>query len=280
MYARLKSAISERRVLSGMRTRYSRVIREPWLRAALRQRFFATGRLPSICRSGDFSASAMGRMAKSVFDETLKQHADLPQPVRDIDGMSGQKYRFFINRFMGSLPDARYLEVGSWEGSTAVAALYGNKGRALCIDNWSQFGGPKTKFMAAIEAIRSPDLDFNFIEQDFRAVDYRSIGTFNVYLFDGPHGESDHYDGVMLPQQALAQIYLLIVDDWNWFQVRVGTLQALKHAGCTIQCAIEIRTSLDNSHPEIFGRDSDWHNGYFIAVVCRGSRSIKRARGE
>jgi hypothetical protein len=256
-----------------IRTEYSRVIREPWLRAVLHQPFIAGDLLPSIFFSGDFSASPMGRLTKYAFDETQKQDNGLPQAIHDVEGMSGQKYRSFINRFVRSLPDARYLEIGSWAGSTAVAALYGNKAKALCIDNWSQFGGPKAKFAANIESIRSSDLDFSFIEQDFRTVDYASIGTFNVYLFDGPHSESDQYDGVMLPQQALAETYLLVVDDWNWCQVRLGTLRALKHAGAKIECSIEIRTSLDNSDPQIWGGHSDWHNGYFIAIICRGTRS-------
>ena len=214
----------------------------------------------------------MGTLAKYAFEETLKQDSGLPRAIRDVEGMSGQKYRMFINRFIHSLPDARYLEIGSWAGSTAVAALYGNKARALCIDNWSQFGGPKAKFVANIESIRSADLDFSFVERDFRTVDYASIGTFNVYLFDGPHSERDQYDGIVLPQRALAETYLLVVDDWNWFQVRVGTLQGLKDADCRIECSIEIRTTLDNSHPDSFGNDSDWHNGYLIAVICQGKR--------
>lgn len=256
-------------------------MREPWLRAALHQRFSAGDFLPAICLSGDFSASPMSKLVKCAFDEALKPDSCLPEAVRAIEGMSGLKYRSFINIFVRSLPDARYLEIGSWAGSTAVAALYGNKAKALCIDNWSQFGGPKATLLANIDSIRSPDLNFSFVEQDFRAVDYAAIGTFNVYLFDGPHDEQDHYDGIMLAQQALADTHLLVVDDWNWFQVRVGTLQALKNAGCKIECSIEVRTSLDNEHPQIFGGHSDWHNGYFIAVIRRSSRSKDRtARGE
>ncbi len=261
--------------MSGVRNRYSRVIREPWLRMVLRQPFVAAGGSPSIYLSGDFSASAMGRLAKNAFDEVLKQDRSLPSAVYDMEGMSGQKYRSFINKFVRWLPDARYLEIGSCAGSTAVAALYGNKAKALCIDNWSEYGGPKAEFFANIESIRSSQLDFSFVEQDFRAVDYGSIGTFNVYLFDGPHSERDQYDALVLPQRALAETYLLVVDDWNWFRVRVGTLHALKHTGSKIECSIEIRTSLDESHPEIWGRNSDWHNGYFIAVIKRGSRSAK-----
>ena len=87
-------------------------------------------------------------------------------------------------------------------GSTATAALSGNTVKALCIDNWSEFGGPKAAFFANIEAVRSAAVDFRFIESDFRCVDYTSLGHFNIYMFDGPHEEKDQYDGVMIARPA------------------------------------------------------------------------------
>jgi hypothetical protein len=56
----------------------------------------------------------------------------------------------------------------------------------------------------------------------------------------------------------------LIVDDWNWREVRDGTQRAFAAIRCRAECSIEIRT---NSNP--FGKESDWHNGYFIAVVVK-----------
>ena len=146
----------------------------------------------------------------------------LPAEVRQIEGMSGQKYRSLINRLVASISDARYLEIGSWAGSTAAAALYGNTVKALCIDNWSQFGGPRELFFANIKKVLTPNIKFEFIERDFRAVDYNDIGSFNIYLFDGPHEEKDQYDGIMIAQPALTNQFILIVDDWNWRQSELG----------------------------------------------------------
>jgi hypothetical protein len=184
--------------------------------------------------------------------------------------MSGQKYRSFINAFVRSSGDARYLEVGSWAGSTATAALFQAKAKALCIDNWSLFGGPRSQFFSNIETVLTPNIDFEFLEKDFRSVDYTAIGKFNIYLFDGPHEYSDQYDGVMLAQPALDNRHLLIVDDWNWVQVRAGTLQALKETGCAVESSIEVHTPLDSDgNPALGGKKSDWHNGYFMGVICR-----------
>jgi hypothetical protein len=221
-------------------------------------------RLPVISRSGDFTISDEGRLLKHSFDLALNDESHLPSEIRDIDGMSGQKYRAFINNLVGSCPNPHYLEIGSWAGSTATAALSGNAASALCIDNWSQFGGPKDQFFRNLETVLSERIQFKFLECDFRAVDYGSIGKFNIYLFDGPHEEADQYDGIVMVQPALTETFFLIVDDWNWREVRIGTLRALAEIRCQLECSIEVRTILDPVHS---GKQSDWHNGYFIAVV-------------
>ncbi len=200
-------------------------------------------------------------------------HLDAPerpsQFVLDIDGMSGRKYRIFINRLMQLLGcGARYLEVGAWKGSTLASAIEDNKGHACCIDNWSEYGGPREAFFRNLAATHT-DATLDVIEADFRAVEYSSLngGPFNVFMFDGPHNEQDQYDGIRLAQRALADSYTLIVDDWNWLGVRTGTLKALIDAGLRVEHAIEIRTTWDDSHPEIARGESDWHNGYFIAQL-------------
>lgn len=226
-----------------------RVPRERLLRSQFNLHAESSGLLPAISRCGDFTISDEARLAKHSFDQALNDESPLPSEIRDIDGMSGQKYRAFINNLVRSCPNPRYLEVGSWTGSTAAAALSGNCASALCIDNWSQFGGPKDQFFRNIKNVLSEKIQFKFMECDFRSVDYGSIGKFNIYMFDGPHWEADQYDGIVIAQPALTETFFLIVDDWNLRAVRVGTLRALAASRCQLECSIEVRTTLDGSHP-------------------------------
>jgi hypothetical protein len=68
---------------------------------------------------------------------------------------------------------------------------------------------------------------------------------------------------------ALASQFVLIVDDWNWPAVRYGTLRAISEVGATINYSMEIRTTLNDTHPTIAMENSDWHNGYFISVLSK-----------
>jgi hypothetical protein len=207
---------------------------------------------------------------RDAFSTTWQGTVDrLDQEIRSMQGMSGRKYRTLVNNLINNMPDARYLEIGSWAGSTLCAAIYNNEVRALAIDNWSEFGGPAGDFMTNVGRFRNPRSHVSFLEQDFKTVRFDAIGKYNIYLFDGPHFEADQYEGIVLAQPALDEQFVLIVDDWNFPPAQAGTKRAFADLNLQIDYAIEIRTTLDGSLPEVLGAISDWHNGYFLAVVSK-----------
>ena len=202
---------------------------------------------------------------RSFFDALALKHS-LPPAILQMQGMSGQRYRMFVNNLVRLMGKARYLEVGSWLGSTACSAMWGNTAQVTCIDNWTRSGGPKDAFLKNTEITKS-NCDLRFIESDFRLVDFSALGPCNVYLFDGPHEEADQYDGVTYAYSALAEEFVLIVDDFNWKAVRSGTRRAANDLNLLEVFSIEIRTSQDDSQPvDFFMENSDWHNGYYIGV--------------
>jgi hypothetical protein len=226
----------------------------------------------SIRLLGDWTSPEAERLSAAWFSAMAMEHK-LPPEIRYMDGMSGKKYRYLINNLVEQTPNARYLEVGSWRGSTASSAVYGNNCRALCIDNWSDFlwGDSKENVRGVFEqnlnAASGTTADASFIDRDFRQVDYKDIGQYNIYMFDGPHSEQDQYDGVVIAQPALDDVHYLIVDDYNGPGVRAGTERAIKDLKLEVVAALEIITRTDDQHPQISMQHSDWHNGYFIAVV-------------
>lgn len=223
----------------------------------------------SITFHGNAGETQLAWALDRALRDALMLKSKLPDWVLAMPGMSGRKYRRLINNLVGLAPRARYLEVGSWAGSTACSAMFANSCACTCIDNWSQFGGPKDAFETHTNAARSDAVAFTAIEQDFRQQDFAAIGKYNIYLFDGPHEFQDQLDGVTMAQPALDDEYVQIVDDWNWPQVREGTVAALTSLRLRIVYGIEVRTTQDGSHPQIAGAESDWHNGYFIAVLAR-----------
>jgi len=207
------------------------------------------------------------RALQQAFSKACGEETRLSPALETMEGMSGRRYRRFANYLVAAVPQPAYLEVGSWTGSTLCAAIHGNRLRAFAIDNWSMFGGPVQAFLRNVADCDSSDVDFNMLTEDFRRVDFSRLGRFNVYLFDGPHSRDDQYDGLAMAQPALDDEFVLVVDDWNWSQVRQGSFDAVRDLGLQVLYGIEVRTTLDDSQPECVRQHSDWHNGYWLAVI-------------
>jgi hypothetical protein len=222
-----------------------------------------------VSETGSATANPLSIALHGAFAAAMENRHRVDRNLLELSGMSGRKYRAFINKLISSLERPRYLEVGVWAGSTLCAAIHGNNVTAMAIDNWSQFDGPADMFFRNLGRFRGPGSQVSFLERDFRRVDYGAIGTFNIFLFDGPHEEKDQYHGVVLAQPALDDDHVLIVDDWNGAPVRVGTERAIRDLGLTVNYSIELRTTLDDSYPSVAAQRSDWHNGYFFASVTK-----------
>ena len=211
----------------------------------------------------------------SLLEESIKHaytlNSKIPQWIRNLSGLSGRKYRYLINNLVENFPNPKYLEIGSWLGSTACSVSYKNKLKISCVDNWSEtfenIRKPKDLFLLNINKCLEKGTEFHLYEIDFRHLDYKAIGKFNIFFVDGPHHKEDHYDVIKISQEALENEYILIVDDWNWKQVREGTLEAINDLGLNIKSNIEVRTTQDDSKPLFDGKYTDWHNGYSFFVL-------------
>jgi predicted O-methyltransferase YrrM len=212
----------------------------------------------------------LGPLVRGAFEATLAEQGKLPPAMYSVGGFSGRKIRLFFNNLIAAVPDPRYLEIGIFQGASFCSAIYDNKIKATGIDNWSEYGGPAAVFYTNLAKFRSQGQVVSILERDFRTVDYRALGPFNIMFYDGSHAEKDQYDGVSVPASALDANAIVLVDDWNWDRVRRATFAALRDAGRHIEYSMEVRTSFDGQMPKISGGNSDWHNGLFVGVVSAG----------
>jgi len=190
-------------------------------------------------------------------------HFPAPFRLRFLSGMSGQRFRSFLNFLSLSLDYFNYLEIGVWKGSTAKCILHGTKASATLIDNWSQFGGPKKIAQKVLKKdLRNSRV--NILDIDFTEMMETSHHLQpHVYFYDAAHDYDSQRKAIELLDKMLFQELILIVDDWNWDNVKRGTRDALKSAKVSPIAEWEINTSSDY----MGGRFSSWHNGVFICVL-------------
>ena len=185
--------------------------------------------------------------------------------IINMDGMSGTKTRHFYNNLLNT-EDVRYLEIGTWKGSSVCSAMCGNKATVVCIDNWSEFGGPKAEFLINFEKFKGEN-NATFIENDCFKVDTSVLPKFNIYMYDGNHSIDSHYNALVHYYNCLDDIFIFIVDDWNMSDIREGTINSIKKLNLKVLYEKEIRLTWDNSHTPVPEAKKSWWNGIYIAIL-------------
>ncbi len=212
------------------------------------------------------SLSELKQHVETAFEKAVKGESKLTDKILKMEGMSGKKTRHLYNNLLNK-DGIRYLEIGSWKGSSACSAMYGNRAEVFCIDNWSQFSGPKSEFYRNFNAYRGEN-SAQFLEQDCFTVDVTQLPKFNIYLYDGDHARVSHYNALIHYYECLDDIFIYIVDDWNWKDVRDGTYESFKQLNVSVLYEKEVKTTDDDTHPPWGSeKQQDWHNGTYIAIL-------------
>lgn len=198
----------------------------------------------------------------------------ISQEILDYEGYSGVMTRHFYNNLLNNPfhNDTRYLEIGTWNGSSSISAIYKNKIiDSMFVDNWSQFGGTTEKFLEAIQTFGNTKSQYQFIENDCWKIDLKKLKKYNVYLFDGDHSELDHYKSLEYFYPVLEDVFIFIVDDWNWPNVRDGTMRAIYHLKFKVLFRHEEFMSWEDTldMPNHIGKNKWWNGiGIFLLKKC------------
>ncbi len=195
---------------------------------------------------------------ESCLKNTDNYNSKLTDEILNMEGKSGKKNRHLYNNLC-AFNRTKYLEIGSWKGSSVCSALYDNKITCLCIDNWSQFGGPKTEFLENFNKYKGNN-DAEFLERDCWNIDTTCIGRFNIYSYDGMYGLQYNYDALSKYYHALDDEFIFLVNNWNIEEVKSETYKAISDLKINILFDKEIVTSNNNLN-------NDWSNGIAIFVL-------------
>lgn len=199
---------------------------------------------------------------KTAIVNSVQELSKLPQTVLDMEGMSSNKVRCLLSNLAS---DANgYLEVGCWKGSTFVSAAYKNHkcSPLIAIDNFSEFGGPKSECMFNFGTFLS-DVNHKFIEMDFLDItDEVGEKSIELFFYDGCHDEESQYKAIIHMDKYMRDEYVLVVDDWNHMPTQDGTNRAISNMNYFITEQYIL--------PAKYNGDKDLYwNGIYIARIQR-----------
>ena len=104
--------------------------------------------------------------------------------------------------------------------------MYKNKADIVCIDNFSEFGGPKEDFLHNLNKFKGEN-NVLFINEDYFTVDISKINKRNIYLYDSNHNYDSQYKALTYFYDCLDDIFILIIDDWNCEIIRNSTINVI-----------------------------------------------------
>jgi hypothetical protein len=180
-----------------------------------------------------------------------------------IDGMSTPKVRHFINNLC-SMDRAKYLEIGSFKGSTFCSAIDNNlNAEATCIENFSQFTDRDNLNGASNKDILLQNITatikrnayeqrakLQLIVSDFMSVDKSRINGCNIYFYDGAHDASSQYHAFTHMNDVFENVFIAVIDDWFCGQggPQKGTFDAFKQLNYRIHYIEQLPLGPDLFH--------------------------------
>jgi len=114
-----------------------------------------------------------------------------------------------------------YVEVGTYRGTSLIAAMFDNTGDFVALDNWSMGDGSREQLDLNLARFgvtgRTEILEGDAFETlRSGALEGRTVG---VYYYDNGHEYEQQLEGMRLIEPYLASPALVIVDDTDWERV-------------------------------------------------------------
>ena len=186
----------------------------------------------------------------------------------NIPGLTSTRVQSLINGLAKS--SSKYLEIGSYQGATAAAALSGNNLQAYFVDTWQEapqavregWETPDTNSLEEFKKNINPYKGNNKIfisNSDMFKVNLKPISDIDLFFYDGPHDFESTKNAVKYYSATFARQSILIFDDANWTDVVKGAHKGILELGLKILYSKKVLNSLES--------ESDWWNGLYIVVV-------------
>ena len=195
-------------------------------------------------------------------ENAANERSNLVEDILECPGFSSIKTRHFYNNIC-SMDNCRYLEIGTWHGSSSISAMYKNNLNAIFIDNYSLFNGNKEVFLENAEKFKTNSI-YRLLDEDCWKVNLAGLQKVNIYLYDGPHEYQDHYNAITYYYPLLEENCIVMIDDWSWETVRQGTMDAFRDLNTNIKFKYEIIT--EQPHYDEYG-SKNWWNGIGIFII-------------
>lgn len=201
-----------------------------------------------------------------------KQQSKLSDEAIRIPFLGSLRIRHLLNN-LGELGE-RYLDCGSHKGASFCSAVYENYNLkwGVAID-WfmsDRTEGETAEYQFLTNALKfmPRTMELRLLRKEHFEVDLNVLPKpFDIYLFDGSHDEDSQRKAITYYYAALADEFILCVDDYDWLEVQKGTQDGIKECGLNILFEKHLPSAISRENG---GHDNmSWHNGFYVALLSK-----------
>jgi predicted O-methyltransferase YrrM len=185
---------------------------------------------------------------KQAFDDAEQLKSKIPaEYIEKLTGLASPKVWHLLNNLAAQAEN--YLEIGTYMGSSLMAALYDNGHvSAVAVDNFCMKPHTRGHFFK-----NTDHLKFTFIEQDCFTINPSIFKTgFDLYFYDGRHNYEDQFKALTHFYPAMKNEFVFMVDDWNNGPVKAGTMDAIQYLN------LEVVEMVERHHSTMKDKENWW----------------------
>lgn len=184
-----------------------------------------------------------------------------------VPALASLRGRHLLNN-LGAI-SSHYLEIGVHKGGTFCSTVCNNKLlSAVAIDSFASddltdHDQAEPQFMENSKLLLQPETDFFFIKEDTFKVDISIIQpNIDFYFYDAGHSREDQKNALLYYKPVLMDEFIYCCDDWDYEQVKEGTLEGIEQGGYETLFQQELHSAIPGEH------DNDsWWRGYWVSLL-------------
>lgn len=188
----------------------------------------------------------------------------------DISGLSSNRVRHLLNSLCSN-EGIKYLEIGSYLGSTFCAAIEGNKLEAYAVDNWATDNLQPAENETEIERASYQDFRENakrykgdskvrIINADCKNLVPEDLNSkVNLVFYDGDHSYDGQLESLQTIKDLVEDTFILILDDANFAGVVESAEQFVRQNNFSILFEQKLLNAIES--------DRMWWNGLHILLL-------------
>lgn len=176
---------------------------------------------------------------QDAIERGLKHESGMTDLAWSVPALASLKGRHILNN-LGAISE-RYLECGNHKGGTFVSVLCNNKLiSATGIDSFASDepyhnDQAEPQFLENVKLLLQLETNFYFHKCDVFNADLSSVEkNIDFYFYDASHGRADQKNALIYYKPILAEEFIYVCDDWEFGEVKMGTLEGINEGGYDI----------------------------------------------